>query len=304
MRISTRTLSDTIDLTSVGDQKIQIPRDRYIRQIIIDYEANIDTGASATKTGIETLMSNLDLVVAGNDHVKDITPINCRYMNQLDFGTKPRTTPITNSMSGVDVNGTIILDFATAHRNPFDISALLPAHLLSSLNLYGTVVAATAAFGTGGVVNSGKAYVHLKEVHMSKAEERAAYGSKLEKLLKYYESEITLACTAKSNYEWIEDLTVGSILKKLGIITDKINYYRIKQASPIELIIAEAKWSASLAEDKIMYGVEDLPTNLTVYDAEYKSGGLDLRGLKQGDVQLQATTSGSGNITLYYQRLI
>jgi hypothetical protein len=53
-----------------------------------------------------------------------------------------------------------------------------------------------------------------------------------------------------------------------------------------------------------MYDMESIPTGLTIWDAEFKLGGLDTRGLKSGDVTFNANTSvSSGSVVLYHREI-
>jgi len=164
-------------------------------------------------------------------------------------------------------------------------------------------------------INGGTVTTTVREAYMTEQEAAELFGEEHERLQKVYELEITKAISAThSNFTFKMDLDTGLIIQKLGIfaidgtgaLSDSvISRYRIKQDSPVDIILEDISWYQSRMLDKRAYDMENYPSGVTIWDAEFSLGGLDTRGLKAGDVKFKANTAvSSGSVVLYHREFI
>jgi len=320
VRFAHKRLDDTITPADGATKTLALPRDRYVRDVLLRCEidiANAGTAAvSVSEADLIGLIKRLQVVLNGNDYIVNVDGYRKYLMEWYLWNTKPwQSLPSSIPGSGsATAKFEIPISFAKNPPNPFDLSAVIPAHLTSSFNL---VIDFDDASNIDSKlsINGGTIYATVREAYMDDNEAAQLFGENHEKLAKLYELEVTKAVQAThSNFTFKMDLDVGMIIQKLGIfaidsagaLSDTlISRYRIKQESPVDVILEDMDWVQSVAQDKRAYDMENYPSGLTIWDAEFSLGGLDTRGLKAGDVKFKAnTTASSGSVVLYHREWI
>lgn len=329
MQIVQRTLPDVLGSASASvaslTKTLDIPRDRWIRRMILKQHIQYDTGASAPSLNEDNPFSNVPnlRLVAGmpggtKDTLIDSSLASLARMNTFDYGhelPKAKTTTST-SQSNQTVDSEVVLDFAQVPRNKWDMSALIPARYLSSLQLSATF-GADSTLGTNTTTDFSYLTVTLEEVIFDSGEEQKLFGSKFEKLMKVYhaEQEKTIDATY-SNYQFKWDLPVSDILQKM-LITSYDNSIRAETICSAWKVRREAGGGTDLYQtdwlegqylDVLENGTEFAEREsganvgykgVSVYDpsvSQYANingaivGGLDLRGAKSGDYAFRANT--------------
>lgn len=327
MWFKNRTLDNTITFSASTTQSLQLPRDRWIRQIMLRTRFTHTYGTSivAGTHNFHKIHTQIRVVASGNDQLKAVEGYRLWTMNKYLHGCATMYDEPINSDSGTTKDVYFLLHFALNPANPFDYSALLPAHLLSSLDLYVTFGSVTTYLGGAGTSTTGVTYVTVTEAYIDRQEEDMLFGQNKEKLFKMYETEQVYAISAAcADYSQYIDVPVGSRIKKLGIFTETssaysdavIAKYRVRQMSPIDMELFHSEWLSSKQEDKLYYQLQEgkwttvvgqdcTETGFTMYDPEFKSGFLDTRGMKLGDLKFQMnTTPATGNIYLYFIQFV
>lgn len=324
MWFKNRTLDDSITFTQSTTQSLRLPRDRFIRQIMIHGQFTNTVAAGAISYGFQKLFTKIRVVASGNDQLVSVEGYRLWVMNKYMHGCPLDFDHPINGDSSTTKDVYFMLHFAMNEKNPFDASALLPAHLLSSLDLYIDFGAVATYIGTTPTT-TGTVYVTVTECYMDKNESDSLYGANLSGLLKRYESDQVYAISAAvSDYSQNIDVPVGNRILKMGIFTETssaysdavISKYRLKQMSPVDMEIHHSAWKESQQEDLISYqlgtgkwttvvGKSAVEVGFTMYDPMQKSTFLDTRGMKQGDLKLQFnTTPATGNVYLYTIRFL
>ena len=322
MWFKNRTLDKTITFTTATTQQLDIPRDRWIRSIMLRGKFTHTYGTAIPSVGaynFQQLFNKIRVVASGNDQLKAVEGYRLWTMNKYLHGTPMYYDLPTAGDSTTERNVYFMLHFALNPANPFDYSALLPAHLLSSLDLYIDFGATASYISTTGTL-TGTVYATVTEAYIDKGEEISLFGANKERLFKMYETEQVYAISAAcSDYSQYIDIPVGSRIKKIGIFTTTsslysdavISKYRFRQMSPIDMELFHSAWLESKQEDKIYYQLQEglwttvvgqdcTNVGFTLYDPEMKGGFLDTRGMKLGDLKFQMnTTPATGNIYLY-----
>ncbi|MBO8180489.1 MAG: hypothetical protein H0Z19_08445 [Archaeoglobus sp.] len=316
MRLGNKTL-DTVESFSAGETvAIEIPRDRFIKEIDLFVTMNIKNGGSSavsvTESQIISLLERLRVVVNGRDTLIDVNAYRKFLMDYFTFNTKTYTNIPTSIGAGETktFEFEIPIIFAVDPVVEWDLNAVVPAHLTSSFYVYvemgdpADIDADLSFSGTNQIETT------VKELYVSSSEEKQI----LSNLRKVYEIEVAKAIDATyTSYTYKVDLDVGNIIQKIGIFAydsgnalsnSVIEAFQIKQDSPVDVILEKITWKQSRAEDKRMYDMESLPDGITIYDAEFKMGGLDTRGLKSGDVKFKANTSATGQVVLYHREIV
>jgi len=133
VRFASKQLDETITPADGATKVINIPRDRYVRDIMLDVQITLKNASSAAVSVSEAdwigLINRLRCVINGNDNLIDVNGYRKWLMEWFLWNTKPY-----NSLpSSVPASGTatarfeIPIAFARTPANPFDLSAAVPA---------------------------------------------------------------------------------------------------------------------------------------------------------------------------------
>ncbi|AEA46692.1 hypothetical protein [Archaeoglobus veneficus] len=315
MRFAHKYLDEVTKLNADDVATIKLPRDRFIRDVLLYFTIKIANAGAAdvavTEDQILNLIKRIRVVAGGDVTFLEVNGYRKFLMNYLEFNTKPYVNIPSSIPAGGDATFEIELPliFATNPVNEYDVSAVIPAHLTSSLNVY-------IDFGNPADIDanlslaSGQVDVTIKEVYTNKAE----HDKILNNLQRVIELEVEKTVDEiKSNYTFKVDLDVGNLIQKIGIFTydgtgnlsnSIISAYKIRQNSPIDVDLEKITWKQSRAEDKRAYVLESIPDGMTIWDAQYRMGVLDTRGLKSGDVTFNANTLvSSGKVVLLHREI-
>lgn len=330
MQKTSRTLvaADQKATWATGAKKtIRVPLNRWVSVILLRCSVTYDTAAAATKAqdGVLNFLKNIVFKVNGSPR-RSWNPNRYWYKLPLDLRVQPEFVDVTTTVAnGKKASVVVPIYFRLDKENEDDVSALLPAGYLSSVEVE-VEFGATAAFGTNQTIVSGDVDVTLKEIDLSASEEVSFYGrsgtgviapgSDLKEVI---ESEISKTVDASySDYKFNFELPTGSVLLRTlifatlnGIRDDTlITFYKVRnQRAKYDYV--DESWAASQARDLMEYGpVKAIEGNfylvgLTIADhLEY--GPLDLRGERQGDVVIAATVIapvGTTNIVLHNEEV-
>ncbi|MEM3896173.1 MAG: hypothetical protein QW763_02775 [Archaeoglobaceae archaeon] len=316
MRFGHKVLVEPITLEANKTKTLKLPQDRFIQSInlmcSVTFSNSTASAVSVTRNDWLNVIKRIQIVANGNDYLINVNGMRKYLVNKYLLGTNPYGV-FPDSVPGNGGSATaefeIPLIFAINPSDPLDVSCPIPAHLTSSLFLIVDIGSAPSNLSLSGNIK-----VIVKEIYADANEIRTLYGNRLQNLRKLYEIELEKQITAvHSNYTFAVDLDVGSIIQKLGIfaydanenLSDSIiSEYRIKQESPIDLILEDITFKASKAEDKRRYKLESLEPGFTIYDAEFKTGGLDTRGMKTGDIKFLANTTATGKVVLCHREIV
>lgn len=314
-RFGHKVLVETLTYESGKTKGIELPQNRFIQSVnfifILTMSNSGTSPVSVTRNDWLKMVDRIQIVANGNDYLVNVNALRKWILNKYMYGTAcygnfPNSVP-ANGYATAEFE--IPVSFALDPANPLDVSACIPAHLTSSLFAYVT-------FGSpkSGLSGSGICQVVVKELYADANEIRTLYGQNLQNLRKIYEIEIEKnITTTHSDYTFEVNLDVGSIIQKLGIFTYDdngnlqdliVSAYRIKQESPIDVILEDITWEGSQAEDKRHYNLESVETGFTIYDCEFLTGGLDARGLKTGDLKFKANTEATGKVVLLHREIV
>lgn len=322
MWFQNRTLDQKMTPAASSTVQLQngLPRDRWIRAIMLHTQIVESQSGTPVTTGILNWHSAIRVVASGNDTLKNVNGYRLWSVNKYEHGTQLPFDTIGSLDTGLTKNAYFELHFALNPKNPFDVSALLPAHLLSTLDLFIDFGALTL-MGSTFTLTSGTVEVTVTECYTT-ADEEAKIKSGLVKLYETENTYSSIPSAIASDYSQYIDLQTGVKILKLGIFTQTssaysdgvIGKYEIRQMSPVNTQLDHSEWYASKSEDKIFYGLttnvatgyyEGLETGFTIYDPLFKQGVLDTTGMKQGDIRLRMTTLvSSGAVILYYKYFI
>jgi len=317
---SQRTLEEKIPYAANSTKSIKIPRDRFIQKIMLRLHLVGDTGTvtAAEDAAAGAIVKAIRLVANGNDTKFYVSFPDLHYENWYEYGTRPDNfISTTNAQTDVVINRSQAdICFMIDRKNPFELPAMLPAHQLSSLELF-VDFGAASDLGTGYTVDtSNAAGVSEIEVTLRECDLTSADIRQVSPFLAIKESAIEKTIDAAySDYTFAVDLPVGGMLRKTaltairaGVRSDiQVPKYLVRQESPIRREILQATWEASQRQDKVEYGIETVLGGYTVLDYEtIGRGGLDLRALKEGDVKLKMnalTPSGTTKVRLVNQEI-
>lgn len=314
-----RPLSKTVLLTGFEDEtnSIEIPRDRFIQDIILRFVGTYDTTTAPTLKEDQpfSLINQLRLVANGNDVLRAISGINLHFLNWFDLhGTVLESVGIqaTGSLADEAFSFALRLPFMINPLDPFDVGALLPAMDFSSLELYVDWAGAEElGDGTNPPTDlKGALQVSLREAFITQEEAGKLWGKNWEGLIKNYITEVVKTVDAKyGEFKFEQDLPTGMILRRtmLKVLdntlrdNDLVPKYKISQESPVKRDLLEREWFRSQIQDKGEYRTGGVWTNgagvasaitidgVTIMDFEHLPC-IDATGLKKGDVKFKANT--------------
>ena len=304
--ITSRTINDTFAFganTSAATLSVDLPRSRWIRRIRIIAEAVVGTvGTSPNAQALPRLLANIAVKADGNTNYFDVSGEDLYQINQRDYSTSILKDATIAAQT--TYRQEYILDFALNRKNDFDMSCLLPAHLMNTLQLVLTSNTTLVAAGNADtVLTSLTCYAVVEEVHMTTAEAKEMYGDNYERLGKVFVTKKEAAISAaNTNYTGEIDLQVGYIISDVLLRTsdtttlsavsteDLITSYKIEQTGEKgNFIWDEQRWRDAKAQDIAQNGLTSLADTLGSIDINFlgKAGGLDARGMKQGDLKLK-----------------
>lgn len=317
---SQRTLEERVPYAANSTKSIKIPRDRFIQKIMLRLKLVGDTGTvtPAEDAAAGAVIKAIRLVANGNDTKFYVSLPDLHYENWYEYGTRPDSyINTTNNQTDVEINrAQADICFMIDRTNPYELPAMLPAHQLSSLELF--IDWGTASdLGTGYTIDaSNAAGVSELEVSLRECDLTSADIRQVSPFMAIKESAIEKTIDAAySDYTFAVDLPVGGMLRKTaltairaGVRSDtQVPKYMVKQESPIRREILQATWEASQRQDKVEYGIESVLAGHTILDyGTIGRGGLDLRALKEGDVKFKCNTiapSGTTKIRLVNQEI-
>jgi hypothetical protein len=308
---------ETQELTQADntEQKMEIPRDAYIRRIFMRLYMQVNSG-SAVSLNEDNPMSLIKTVRLEDGY--GFQYLNCKfaylhYLNCFDSEeVQPRKkTPSTASQTNQSAYAFAVFDTRVNPQDPNDISALIPAEELSSLNLFVNWGAeADLDSGSGFNINWAKLQVVIEEVLLTQQEKASLFGSRLERLLKPKISEDVKTIDASySDLKFQYNLPMGAWLKRSALITilngvrsnALISKYQIKQEKPEGIELATYTWDIAQMINKHEYNLADPIESDQITLAgfvleDYKDitkilTGLATHGLDLGSITIRANTS-------------
>ena len=290
----------TIDYTASTTKKMALPRNRFIQAVYLYVKITGDTAGTIVvdEEKAAALIKRVRIETGGMDNPLDLKGVDLWRFNKYNQGVVPRNSLIS-TVSQTDVTlGEYQAKMAFAlSQNPLEATHLLPAHMLSSLDLVVDWNAA-ADLGTGYTVDSVDAKVAVKEVDMT--EEDLARLTKRGGLRGIYltDREKNVAAT-NSAFGFKLELPVGRMIARMlltaidnsvrnaTLVTD----YKVRREKPPkEDLWGPNPWDTGLVRDVYEQGLDegDLDTGVSFLDF-LTLGGLSGVGLKPGELELQAT---------------
>ena len=294
-----RVLDVKLPFEAGASKLLAIPRDRFIRRMILRGTIIGNTGASVSphENAVLNVVKKLYLIADGADLKFNVSGFDLRLINIYDMSTQALTNSLTTTtgQTGITLGEfEIQRDFALLPRDLLDFSALLPAHMFNTLDLqcdWGT----SADLGSGYTITGGEIVVQLLEV----VPERGEADEVADLHLTTFEEALAVS---QPDYGNVRDLPVGRFIKRIGLHAIR-NGVRSNALVPAYKVVDkhEAKsyevvketWALSQHEDKVEHQLEALITGYTQIDfiAPYNTVGY-----KKGDLALQSTTSIAGTV--------
>jgi len=321
-----RPLIKTISIAEGRTQHIDIPKDRFIQEIILRLRGTVDTGAAAPVLHEDnpfSIIRQIRVVANGNDILRAISGANLAYLNWFDFhgtlGERVRT-PTATGQADVAFSCSLTLPFKLDPRNVFDVGALLPAIHFSTLDLFvDWGVVADLATNTSDL--KGEMSVNLREAELTEGEAAELWGDDWAGLVKQYLTETVKTVDAAYNeFKFEVDLPTGMILRRSMIRAtlnavrsdNLIPKFKVSQESPVKRDLLERLWHESQLQDRNEYRVsaplegDRTVRGMTILDYE-KLPAIDATQLKKGDIKFKANTiapTGTTNVTLITEEVI
>jgi len=136
-----RAIVEAVEFKENGQVIKQLPQDNPLRRISLHGKFVIDTattiGVGIKQDSILNLVKRIQVRLNGSDNIFDLDLRTYFYALAFEYGTKPYldsfVIPSASSSSTFEIE--IPIDFALIRNQISDYSALLPAHLLDSLDL-------------------------------------------------------------------------------------------------------------------------------------------------------------------------
>lgn len=330
-----RPLAKPIPLTTFSKtESIDIPRDRFIQEIILRLVGTYDSTTAPTMIAEAgySIIRQLRLIANGNDVLRAISGFNLHALNWFDLHGTVLENVLPNGASKADEpwSFALIMPFKINPLDPFDVGALLPAMDFSSLRLYcdwGAVSDLASANVPTDIEGKTNLYLSLREAFITEEEAIALWGRDWEGLIKNYITEVVKTIDATyGEFQFQHDLPTGMILRRtlLKVIVNSLRVntgvtkYKISQESPVKRDLLEREWYRSQIQDKAEYRVGSHWTDalavaqaitidgISIMDYE-KLPCIDATGLKKGDIKFKANTgapTGTSNVTFLTEEFI
>lgn len=313
----------TIDTNTAGTtQRLVLPRDRFIQEVYLRLRLFGDSEAAsdphAIGDNLARFVKQLKVTANGKDSRIAVPLIDLHRINKLDSklalsNTMLADATLTNAQIGVceaHIHFGLNQNPATNKR---DISALLPAHVFSSLEIeveFETLLNIEAA-ASDYTIDSGELAVSLREVDMTDEEVK-----KVGRFLRYHLTSFskTVGETNEVYPGHTMDFPVGKVVRRSmltridnGLRVDGAAYpatklgtwrYRIHDSNK-DRDLMDVTWEESQMQDKIEYGIAP-DTGVTMIDFGAQ-GGMDLRGYAKGQAAFQSlnvAVTGTANTRL------
>jgi len=289
--------------TAAQTLTLAIPRSRWIRRIRMIGEAVVATvGTSPNALTLPRLLANISLKADGNTSIFDVSGEDLYQINIRDYKTSTLSDGTISAQTTYRQEW--VLDSALEPKNDQDFRALIPAFSFNTFDLVCNSNTTLVAAGNGDtVLTSFTVYVVVEEVHMDSNEAASMYGSDLKGLYKILINHKDAAiAVANSGYTGEIDVQPGYVISKLLLRTsdtttltavsvdDLITSYKIDQTGlKGNFVWDEQRWRDSKKQDTMQHSMylESAMLGSIVYDAISSVGGLDARGMKQGDLKIK-----------------
>ena len=300
-KLERRTLrSDQLNIDPSGSspltgttQKITLPRDKFIRRIIIRQHGQLDIDAvgSAVPSIAPNLIDHIRLIRDGSETVVSVDPSYLMVMDYLEHGGQVNhRIPHKTTGDAQAWESTLILDFMVDPNNPNEVflydkasgqvfTVMLPAMDYSSLRLeldFDSGLSNTALDGlydtSPDTISDATAYVDitLEEVFLERGDPTITRNNVYE--LRTIETQHKLGTSLTDDpYE----LTTGVLMRRLALFqndasggvgrparpaqnAELIDRFKLKQTSPISWTILDEDFGSLQAQDLQEYNVRTL----------------------------------------------
>ena len=323
-----------VDFSANNTKKLDIPRDRMLRRMVMRIILNLTTGGTAptyTEDDILNVVKKIRLVLNGNDNKFNTSARLWFYVEQFEKGTAvQRVAPTSAISTTADAEVVLIADFAQERTNEDDISALLPARRFASITLevdWGaaadlatanapTINAASRmlveireATGEDTILINGEAtvkniddldYIDIRE-GMDTLPIDANYSSFDSSSLK--KNVIPAPAQIRTHLLLVRDQTSPAGNKSNALVTD----VKIQKEVGRPRNILQRTFHSLRGEQKVEYQQESLPVGILYLDwLDKLTGGLINSG-NEGDVKFRFLTTGfvSGqNIDIFTRHVV
>lgn len=274
-------------------QKVDIPRDKFIRRMIIRQHGQLDITTLGTPVPsiAPTLINHIRLIRDGSETIISVDPAYLMVMDYLEHGGEAnRRIPHKAVGTGQSWQSTLILDFMVDPANPNEVflydqssgqvfTVMLPAMDYSSLRLeldFDTGLSDTAVAGLYDVapdtIANATAYVDitLEEVFLEAGDPSITRNNVYE--LRTIQTQKKLGTSlVDTPYE----LTTGVLMRRLALFQsdassttknpkrpeqnkELIDRFRLQQTSPISWTLSDEDFGSLQAEDVQEYNVSTL----------------------------------------------
>lgn len=310
-------LTEKVEFSANATKKIKIPRNRFIRALQLRLEAkavNGATGPTLHEDNPMSLVKRIRLIANGNDVIFD-APMALRwYESKYIFQAEPERVQTSTTASATSTAiAEVTVDFATDDANEQDISALLPAHAMTDLELevdWGTntdlatanapTITAADTFIKVSVVEA-----DLTDADIAALTELFGEARTMRKIVRTIEHSVS---STNDNFTFSKNLTVGGLVQRhlIEVIDNSVrndtlvSRYRFRQSSPVQADLEDRLFPQSQARDKRKYHLESVVKGITILDWQEK-GYLDLTELKEGDVKYEhnnGSVTGTAKVVL------
>ncbi len=293
--IGTVSLSDATETVT-----LDIPRSSWYQKIYLYTKGSFTTGSSVNADAMKDFYSTVDLVANGTSHYTTASSRAIYELNTRDYGTRLDASTVGASASGATYTAEHVLDYRFNFKDPFDISASIPANRLSSLQLKLTHSDMATLIGSGSSATG----LQVTVVGERWVFDNSAEEAKMLKNVRTHalaEQNTAIGSTTQAYGTNMIDLPTGRLIKNVLMATsvsgsysdDLVDRMKIKQTSPVAKDIYENCWTCAKKNDQIDNSIEsgNLATGWANIDATYISGYLNTVNLKQGDIKLDMINS-------------
>lgn len=340
MRFYERTKrTDAGDFNEGVNDVIPVPRDRRISELYFCPRITIDNGEAAintlTRRQLYSIITNMTLQV--NGQVGNINVEGSRYYDFVKTLTGREPLVIQDDVPlqetddiSIGASTSSVVEFFVPFyfkknvMNPYDVSSLLDAFAMSSLEFNYTIGAGWLPAETDLTIDgdNSAATLMLKEMYIDVETLKtvnAAYGNESFYNVFYTQQQDRTLTTSAGLANDI-DLMTGYIHQQMMFhtydgsacdwVNDLITQLRVKQTgSQGDTEFIDLDWEHSQGEDKTTSCINAIANGATMFDCETKLGGLDARALKNGDLKLNYTTgatlqSGTDVLDVLYKSLL